>query len=81
MVKGSAGSGPNRSCPAGPSRRLSATSLVFLHAHGIGTARAARIYRMYGAKAVKIMCENPHRLAKARGIGFCSADQISQRLV
>ncbi|WP_353819369.1 helix-hairpin-helix domain-containing protein [Mesorhizobium sp.] len=54
---------------------------MFLHAHGIGTARAARIYRMYGAKAVKIMCENPHRLAKARGIGFCSADQISQRLV
>ncbi|WP_353038560.1 helix-hairpin-helix domain-containing protein [Mesorhizobium sp. M1216] len=35
-----------------------------------------------GAKAVKIMCENPYRLAKdIRGIGFCSADQISQRLV
>ncbi|MPR06327.1 ATP-dependent RecD-like DNA helicase [Microvirga tunisiensis] len=55
--------------------------MVFLHAHGVGTARAARIYKTYGQKAVKIMSENPYRLAKdIRGIGFRSADQIAQRL-
>ena len=45
--------------------------MVFLHSHGVGTARAVRIFRTYGADAVEVMTENPYRLARdIRGIGF-----------
>jgi len=37
--------------------------MVFLHGHGVGTARAVRIYKTYGADAVQVMTENPYRLA------------------
>src|SRR5438105_2572074 len=29
--------------------------MVFLHSHGVGTARAVRIYKTYGADAVQVM--------------------------
>ena len=32
--------------------------MVFLHSNGVGTARAVRIYKTYGADAVQIMTEN-----------------------
>ncbi|MQX37778.1 SF1B family DNA helicase RecD2 [Roseospira navarrensis] len=55
--------------------------MVFLHSHGVGTARAVRIYKTYGADAVQVMSENPYRLARdIRGIGFKTADQIAMRL-
>jgi exodeoxyribonuclease V alpha subunit len=55
--------------------------MVFLHSHGIGTARAVRIYKTYGADAIQVMTENPFRLARdIRGIGFKSADAIAVRL-
>jgi exodeoxyribonuclease V alpha subunit len=55
--------------------------MVFLHSHGVGTARAVRIYRTYGADAVQVMTENPYRLARdIRGIGFKTADAIAIRL-
>ena len=55
--------------------------MVFLHSHGVGTARAVRIYKTYGADAVQIMTENPYRLARdIRGIGFKTADAIAMRL-
>src|SRR5262249_18356001 len=45
--------------------------MVFLHSHGVGTARAVRIYGAYGGDAVQVMSENPYRLARdIRGIGF-----------
>jgi exodeoxyribonuclease V alpha subunit len=45
--------------------------MVFLHSHGVGTARAVRIFKTYGADAVQVMTENPYRLARdIRGIGF-----------
>src|SRR6266536_1143423 len=45
--------------------------MVFLHSHGVGTARAVRIYKTHGADAVRVMSENPYRLARdIRGIGF-----------
>ena len=34
--------------------------MVFLHSHGVGTARAVRIYKTYGADAVQVMTENPY---------------------
>src|SRR5271156_3150178 len=55
--------------------------MIFLHNHGVGTARAVRIYKTYGADAVQIMSENPYRLARdIRGIGFKTADAIAMKL-
>ena len=45
--------------------------MLFLHTHGVGTSRAVRIYKTYGADAVQLVTENPYRLARdIRGIGF-----------
>ena len=55
--------------------------MVFLHSHGVGTARAVRIYKTYGVDAVQVMSENPYRLARdIRGIGFKTADAIAMKL-
>jgi exodeoxyribonuclease V alpha subunit len=55
--------------------------MVFLHSHGVGTARAVRIYKTYGSDAVQVMSENPYRLARdIRGIGFKTADAIAMKL-
>jgi exodeoxyribonuclease V alpha subunit len=55
--------------------------MVFLHSHGVGTARAVRIFKTYGADAVQVMSENPYRLARdIRGIGFKTADAIATKL-
>ena len=55
--------------------------MVFLHQHGVGTARAVRIFKTYGADAVEVMSENPYRLARdIRGIGFRTADLIAEKL-
>ena len=55
--------------------------MVFLHSNGVGTARAVRIFKTYGADAVQVMTENPYRLARdIRGIGFRTADAIAMRL-
>ena len=55
--------------------------MVFLHQHGVGTARAVRIFKTYGTDAVQVMSENPCRLAKdIRGIGFRTADLIAEKL-
>ena len=55
--------------------------MVFLHSHGVGTARAVRIFKTYGNDAVQVMAENPYHLARdIRGIGFRTADAIATRL-
>jgi exodeoxyribonuclease V alpha subunit len=55
--------------------------MVFLHSHGVGTARAVRIFKIYGADAVQFTSENPYRLARdIRGIGFKTADAIAMKL-
>lgn len=55
--------------------------MIFLHAHGVGTARAVRIFRTYGHDAITVMTEDPYRLARdIRGIGFRTADAIAMRL-
>ena len=54
--------------------------MVFLHQHGVGTARAVRIFKTYGAGAAQVMSENPYRLARdIRGIGFRTADLIAEK--
>lgn len=55
--------------------------MVFLQSHGVGSARAVRIYRLYGDEAVERVRENPYRLAlDVRGIGFRTADAIAQSI-
>ena len=55
--------------------------MLFLHKHGIGTARANRIYRFYGDKAIETIRANPYQLADdIRGIGFQSADELAKSL-
>ena len=55
--------------------------MVFLHSHGVGTARAVRIYKTYGPDAIQVMTENPYRLARdIHGIGFKTADAIAMKL-
>src|SRR5436309_10095258 len=55
--------------------------MLFLHSNSVGTSRAVRIYKTYGADAVQLISENPYRLARdIRGIGFLTADQIASKL-
>jgi exodeoxyribonuclease V alpha subunit len=55
--------------------------MVFLQSHGVGTSRAVRIYKIYGADAIPLVSENPYRLARdIKGIGFLTADQIAEKL-
>lgn len=55
--------------------------LIFLHGHGLGTARALRIYKTYGDRALELVQENPYRLAEdIWGVGFPTADQLARKL-
>ncbi|GLR80273.1 ATP-dependent RecD-like DNA helicase [Azospirillum oryzae] len=55
--------------------------MLFLHANGVGTSRAVRIYKTYGQEAIQLITENPYRLARdIRGIGFKTADAIAAKL-
>lgn len=55
--------------------------MVFLQSHGIGTARAVRIYKTYGDNAIDIIRDNPYRLAlDVIGIGFKTADALAMQL-
>ena len=52
--------------------------MIFLQSHGIGTAKASRIYRQYGADAIAVVKRNPYRLCEdVWGIGFKTADGIA----
>src|SRR6202158_1141470 len=71
----------NRITGAWAEQKIVREIMVFLHSHGVGTARAVRIFKTYGADAVQVMTENPYRLARdIRGIGFKTADAIAMRL-
>jgi len=55
--------------------------MLFLHANGVGTSRAVRIFKTYGQDAIALITENPYRLARdIRGIGFRTADQVAAKL-
>jgi ATP-dependent exoDNAse (exonuclease V) alpha subunit len=61
-------------------RKVIRKIILFLHSNGVGTSRAARIYKTYGADAIRLISENPYRLARdIRGIGFRTADQIAAK--
>ncbi len=55
--------------------------MVFLHQHGISTARAVRIYKSYGEQSILQLRKNPYQLAHdLHGIGFKTADKIAAKL-
>jgi exodeoxyribonuclease V alpha subunit len=55
--------------------------MVFLQSHGIGTARAVRIYKMYGDSAVVQIQTDPYCLARdIPGVGFKTADFLAVKL-
>lgn len=55
--------------------------MLFLHAHGVSTSRATRIYKTYGEAAIETVRANPYLLAKdISGIGFQTADAVAQKL-
>ena len=62
-------------------QRIIRDIMLFLHSHKISTARAVRIYKTYGARAIEVITLDPYRLARdIRGIGFVSADTIAQQI-
>jgi exodeoxyribonuclease V alpha subunit len=72
----------NRIAAAWAEQKVVREIMVFLHSHGVGSARAVRIYKTYGADAVQVISENPYWLARdIRGIGFKTADAINARAI
>ncbi len=55
--------------------------MVFLQGHGVSAAHAAKIYKKYGSESIRVVKENPYRLAAdIHGIGFITADRIARSL-
>ncbi|RJR50763.1 MAG: ATP-dependent RecD-like DNA helicase [Desulfobacteraceae bacterium] len=55
--------------------------MIFLQAHGVSPAFAAKIFKQYGSRAISVVKQNPFRLASdIFGIGFLTADRISEKL-
>ena len=55
--------------------------MVFLQSYGVGTGHALRIFKRYGTDSMRVLRENPYRLAiDIHGIGFKSADKIAAAL-
>ena len=55
--------------------------LLFLHAHGLGPARARAILAVYGERALPTITADPYALARdVRGMGFHTADEVAKRL-
>ena len=62
-------------------QRMVREIMVFLHGHGVGTARSVRIFKTYGADAIEVMSRDPYQLSRdIRGIGFQTADALAMRL-
>ncbi len=55
--------------------------MLFLQGHEVSSAYAARIYKQYGKDSIRVVKENPYRLAEdIFGIGFLTADRIAEKL-
>jgi exodeoxyribonuclease V alpha subunit len=55
--------------------------MIFLQSHGVSSGYAARIFRQYGNEAIRIVQQNPYRLATdIFGIGFITADRIAEKM-
>ncbi|MDN5322103.1 MAG: exodeoxyribonuclease alpha subunit [Clostridia bacterium] len=55
--------------------------MLFLQSQGVSTSFAVKIYKTYGNDSIKLVRENPYRLADdIWGIGFKTADQIARKM-
>ena len=55
--------------------------MLFLQSQGVSSGYASKIYKAYGKDSIKIVKENPYRLAyDIYGIGFLTADKIAEKL-
>ncbi|MGI6569491.1 MAG: ATP-dependent RecD-like DNA helicase [Caldicoprobacterales bacterium] len=55
--------------------------MIFLQSYGITTAYALKIYKAYGGNTIRLVRENPYRLAEdIIGIGFKTADRIARSM-
>ena len=55
--------------------------MLFLQSHEVSTAHATKIYKTYGNDSIKVVKDNPYRLADdIWGIGFKTADTIAAKL-
>lgn len=55
--------------------------MMFLTNHGLSTLFANRIFKLYGSDSIKIVSQNPYKLATdISGIGFTSADKVAKSL-
>ena len=56
-------------------------AIIDLQKKGITVSQANKIYKKYGDNSVKIITDNPYRLAsEIEGIGFIKADSIAEKL-
>jgi exodeoxyribonuclease V alpha subunit len=55
--------------------------MIFLQGYGVSPTYAAKIYKQYGKDSVRVVKENPYRLAQdIFGIGFITADKIAEKI-
>ena len=55
--------------------------MLFLQSHDVSTGHATRIFKTYGADSLRVVQENPYRLADdIWGVGFHTADAIAKKL-
>ena len=55
--------------------------MLFLQGHGVSPAYGAKIFKQYGKESIKVVQENPYRLATdIFGIGFVTADKIAENI-
>ncbi|MDR1651460.1 MAG: ATP-dependent RecD-like DNA helicase [Synergistaceae bacterium] len=55
--------------------------MYFLQEYGVSPAFAAKIFKEYGRDAMRVVKENPYRLAdEIFGIGFLTADRLASRM-
>jgi exodeoxyribonuclease V alpha subunit len=54
---------------------------LFLQSHDVSMNLATRIYKQFGQESIKVVRENPYKLAQdVHGIGFRTADEIAVKL-
>ncbi len=62
-------------------RRAGRDLLLFLHAHGVGLARARAVLEAWGEGALERITADPYALAReVPGVGFRTADALARRL-
>ena len=55
--------------------------MLFLRGHEVSPTYGAKIYKQYGKESIKVVQQNPYRLATdIFGIGFITADKIAEKL-